>query len=109
MNAEQIATLAANLTAAETASKRAATVAWKANQIAYRLRYARTPEAQNARAIADRTRNSAYSTKWTAAEIRRAYVAAIAEAAAPVDATDWSHRAPLENWYEDYSSDFEES
>jgi hypothetical protein len=29
--------------------------------------------------------------------------------AAPVDATDWSHRAPLENWYEDYSSDFEES
>jgi hypothetical protein len=27
----------------------------------------------------------------------------------PVDATDWSHRAPLENWYEDYSSDFEES
>jgi len=29
--------------------------------------------------------------------------------AAPVDATDWSHRAPLENWYEDYASDFEEN
>jgi len=29
--------------------------------------------------------------------------------AAPVDATDWSHRAPLESWYEDYSSDFEEA
>jgi hypothetical protein len=81
MNAEQIATLAANLAAAETASKRAAAVAWKANQIAYRLRYERTPEAQNARAIADRTRNTASSTKWTAAEIRRAYAAAIAEAA----------------------------
>jgi hypothetical protein len=29
--------------------------------------------------------------------------------AAPVDATDWSHRAPLASWYEDYASDFEES
>lgn len=26
-----------------------------------------------------------------------------------LDATDWSHRAPLENWYEDYASDFEEN
>lgn len=31
------------------------------------------------------------------------------ETTAPVDATDWSHRAPLENWYEDYASDFEEN
>lgn len=26
-----------------------------------------------------------------------------------LEASDWSHRAPLENWYEDYASDFEEN
>jgi hypothetical protein len=34
---------------------------------------------------------------------------ALTAASAADTATDWSHRAPLENWYEDYSSDFEES
>lgn len=107
-NAEQIATLAAALAAAEKASKLASAVAWKAHQKAHRLRYERTPEAQNARAIADKTRYAADSRKWNVKQARRAYAAAIA-AAAPVDATDWSHRAPLERWYEDFSADFEET
>jgi hypothetical protein len=37
------------------------------------------------------------------------FVALDALTAASAADTDWSHRAPLENWYEDYSSDFEES
>lgn len=42
-----------------------------------------------------------------AADIRRAVE--IANTTPHVDASDWSHRAPLENYYEDYASDFEEN
>jgi hypothetical protein len=85
-----------NLIANRAAANRASDAAYNQLQIAEAALKQAEAEAEAAQTLAQ------FAQDQVAAEIARS-------AAAPVDATDWSHRAPLENWYEDYASDFEEN